>query len=129
MHEFSTMQQIVHTILQEGKKQNAQSIKTVTLEIGEMTFLGFDQLQFAFDILKEHTILEHARLILRKIPVKVSCTCGYTGKIDYDVNEAFHIALPLFKCPQCQGDITILEGKECIIKSIELEVENVTAEG
>jgi len=71
MHEFSTMQGIVNAILEEAKKYNAVEITKVEIEIGELTFLGEEQMKFAFDILKEGTIMEEAEISIEKIRARV----------------------------------------------------------
>jgi len=125
MHEFSTMQAIVNAILEEAKKLNAKEISKVVLQIGELTFLGEEQLKFAFEILKEDTIMKNAELIIEKIEAKVKCKCGYVGNIEYGIKEEFHIAFPILRCPKCGGEVEILKGRECLIKSVEMEIEDV----
>ncbi len=125
MHEFATMQQIIYAILEEAKKCNAKEVSKVFLEIGELTFLGEEQLKFAFDILKEETILENAELIIEKVKAKIKCECGYEGGIEYGLKEEFHIAFPILKCPVCGGDVEIIKGRECLIKKVEMEIEDV----
>ena len=122
MHEFSTMQGIVSAIREEGRKHNAKAITKVWLEIGELTFLGEEQLRFAFDVLTEGTEMEGAELIIQKVEPKVRCECGYEGKVNYDEKEEFHIQFPILRCPVCGNNVEIVSGKECLIKNIEIEV-------
>jgi hydrogenase nickel incorporation protein HypA/HybF len=125
MHEFSTMQQIVTAILQEAQRRRATDIGRVKVEIGELTFLGTEQLTFAFSILKENTLLANATLDIKVTPAAVQCkTCDYTGGIEHGFKDEFHLSFPLLKCPLCGGDVDVIAGKECLIKSVELEVEN-----
>jgi len=128
MHEFATMQQIVYAILEEAKKHNAKEISKVILQVGELTFLGEEQLKFAFDILKEGTIMENAELFIEKIKAEVKCECGYSGGIEYGLKEEFHIAFPILKCPLCGKEVEIIRGRECLIKSVEMEIEDVAVE-
>jgi len=125
MHEFSTMNQIVNAILEEGRKHHAHKIEKVILEIGELTFLGEEQLRFAFDLLTEGTILEGAELEIEKKEIEVRCSCGYEGKIEYEEKEEFHFLIPLLKCPRCNEEVEIIKGRECIIKSVRMEMEDV----
>jgi len=129
MHEFSTMQGIVNAILEEAKKYNAVEITKVEIEIGELTFLGEEQMKFAFDILKEGTIMEEAEISIEKIRARVRCrTCGYEGGVKYGMKEEFHLSFPLLKCPQCGGEVDIVRGRECTIKNVEMEIENDAVE-
>lgn len=126
MHEFSTMTQIVNAILEEGKKHHANKITRVILEIGELTFLGEEQLRFAFGLLTEGTILEGAELEIEKKEIEVRCSCGYEGKVDYEEKEEFHFLIPLLRCPKCNEEVEIVKGRECIIKSVQMEIEDVS---
>ncbi|MBC7080977.1 MAG: hydrogenase maturation nickel metallochaperone HypA [Thermoplasmatales archaeon] len=121
MHEFSTMQNIMSIVIEEAKKMGAKKISKVTVEIGELTFLGEEQMKFAFNLLKEGTIAENAELVIIKIKAKIKCKCGYKGEIRYGEKNDFHIIFPIINCPLCGNDAEILEGKECRIKSIEVE--------
>ena len=125
MHEFSTMNQIVNTILEEGKRHNAHKITKVILEIGELTFLGEEQLRFAFDLLTKDTILEGANLDIQKKGIKVKCSCGYEGGVEYEEKEEFHLFIPLLRCPRCNEEVEIIQGRECVIKSVRMEIEDV----
>ena len=116
------MQSIIEAVIAEGKKHSAKEINKVFLEIGELTFLEEEQLRFAFDILKEGTILEKAELIIKKIETKVKCQCGYEGKIEYGLKDDFHIMFPILRCPKCGGNVEILKGRECLIKKVEMEI-------
>ncbi len=126
MHEFSTMTQIVNAILEEAKKHHAQKITKVVLEIGELTFLGEEQLRFAFDVLTKDTILEGAHLEIKKKGVEVRCHCGYEGGIEYEEKEEFHLLTPILRCPRCNEEVRIVRGRECIIKNIQMEIEDVS---
>ena len=128
MHEFSTMEGIVSAIREEGKKHNAKAITKVWLEIGELTFLGEEQLRFAFEVLTKDTEMEGAELVIEKVAPKVRCKCGYEGNVNYDEKEEFHIQFPILKCPLCGSDVEITSGRECLIKNIEIEVEDVPYE-
>ena len=43
MHEFSRTSQIVEAVLSEAEKQQAVRVIQVELEIGDLTFLGIEQ--------------------------------------------------------------------------------------
>lgn len=122
MHEFSTMQNIVSVVIDEAKKMGAKEINKVIIEVGELTFLGEEQMKFAFDLLKEGTIAENAELVIRKTKAKIKCKCGYEGEIRYMEKDEFHIIFPIINCPVCGGEAEILEGRECRVKSMEVEV-------
>ena len=64
MHEFSVMNQIVKSVLQEIKNHRVKSVSEVYLEVGELTFLGHEQLKFAYQILTEKNSLKNSKIIV-----------------------------------------------------------------
>ena len=119
------MQHIVEVILSEAHKHNPEKITRVNLEIGELTFLGIEQLRFAFQVLSRGTLLENADLNIDNVKPRIRCTsCGYRGDTEYDETPDSHFMIPLLKCPQCGKDIEIVRGRECTVRSIQMEVDS-----
>lgn len=122
MHEFSVMGQMVETILHEAKNRDAIEVKEVILEIGEFTFLGREQLLFAFDVFKEEDMLKNARLIIEVKKAAIECDCGYKGGIEYSNTPLYHQRFPIVSCPKCNAVPNIVAGKDCIIRNITMEI-------
>ena len=119
MHEFSIMSQLVKTVLDEADKNNLKNISKVTLEVGELSFLGEEALRFCYSTLINDNILSGSELIIHKIRPEIECDkCGYTGELEYLEKDEFHFRLPQFNCPKCGGVVKIIKGKGCIIKEI-----------
>ncbi|WP_309493225.1 hydrogenase maturation nickel metallochaperone HypA [Candidatus Hecatella orcuttiae] len=123
MHEYSFTAQIVEKILDEASKRRAKKILAVRLTIGKLTFLSVEQVKFCYQALVKGTPLEGSTLHVQEKEGVVKCElCGYRGPISYEENPAYHFRLPVFRCPKCGNDIQVVEGKECIIKSVKMEV-------
>lgn len=123
MHEFSTVSQIVKTVLEEVEKRKAKEVKEVTLQIGKFTYLGIDQLKFSYEVLVEGTILEKSKLIIEEKSGVVECSsCGLRGPIPYVDDPDYHQQIPVFTCPKCNSAVRIVEGKDCLIKSVKMVV-------
>jgi len=121
MHEFSRTSQIVEAVLSEAEKQHAVRVVEVELEIGDLTFLGIEQVRFSYRILTEKTIAENSKLKINKIPGRGRCnSCGYDGPLSFLEDRQFHIAVPTFNCPQCGEPLSISAGRECIIRRIRI---------
>jgi hydrogenase nickel incorporation protein HypA/HybF len=125
MHEVSVMTDVVNSILDEVKKHQFQKIQKVNLEVGELMFLGEDQLRFAYKILtREHEVLKDSELVIEIIAPKIECgSCGYAGALTYENmgnpdDQSYHFSFPKFTCPKCGSAIKILEGRECILRNI-----------
>ena len=123
MHEFSVTSQIVQSVLAEAEKRSAKKVTEVHLVVGKLTFLGLEQLRFAFEALTKDTIMEGAKLVIGEQEGVVKCNnCGYEGGFKYEDDPLYHVPLPTLKCPKCGSVVEITAGKECTIKSIKLLV-------
>lgn len=123
MHEYSVMSQIVELILAEAKNRNAEKVSRVSLEIGEFTFLGEEQLKFAFEVLTKGTIAEGAQIDIKTAKGKIECACGYSGSpVEPD---DLHSLSPVLECPKCGGIAAIKEGIGCTVRDISLVVPDV----
>ena len=121
MHELSMATQIVQAVLDEAKKYNAKKVKEVHLSIGKLTYLGVNQIRFAYKILIEDTILKGSKLFIEETDGKIECpNCNYKGNILLKDDPAYHIPIPTLQCPECNKTANIVEGKECTIQSIKM---------
>jgi len=121
LHEFSVTSQIVNNILKEAEKHKAKKVVQVNLSIGKLTFLGIEQVHFAYNLLVKDTIAEKSKLIIKEKDGVVKCSkCGYEGDFKYEDNPMYHIPMLTLKCPKCGNIVKIVEGKECTIESIKL---------
>ncbi|MHA1771376.1 MAG: hydrogenase maturation nickel metallochaperone HypA [Candidatus Thorarchaeota archaeon] len=125
MHEFSAAMSIVETALQAAEEHQATRVMRVNVDVGEFTFLVFEQLIFNFEIASKNTILEGAELKLHTIRGRLRCSeCGFEGETQPDPTLPPEIAVfaPM-KCPKCGSAATeITGGKEFFITDIEAEI-------
>jgi len=121
MHEFSMAQQIFNIVMKVAKDNGVIKILEINLEVGKLTFLNPEQLEFALKVLSEDTIAQDAKINIEIIQPEIQCkNCGYTGGISYSGPE-YHTTYPiiLLKCPKCgNSDIEVIKGRECNIKNI-----------
>jgi len=123
VHEFSVTSQIVQNALAEAEKRGAKKVTEVDLVVGKLTFLGLEQVRFAFEVLTKDTILEGAKLVIEDQEGIVKCkNCGYEGGFKYEDDPLYHVPIPTLKCPKCGSIVEITAGKECTIKSIKMMV-------
>ena len=123
MHEVSVVADIIAAINVELDKYNVVSVKTVTLTVGRLTNLGAEQMGFAYEIMSKNSILEGSELVVEEEDIKVSCgNCGYEGPVkDLEFGEDSHLRIPILSCPECGSTVTILTGRSCCVKSIDIE--------
>jgi hydrogenase nickel incorporation protein HypA/HybF len=109
--------------LEEARKHEAKKVKEVSLTIGKLTFLGLEQVRFAYEVLIRDTIMEGSNLIVKESEGVVKCnSCGYEGDFKYENNPQYHVRMPTLRCPKCDGTVKIVGGKECTIESLKLIV-------
>lgn len=122
MHEFSTSQAIADFVLDTAKHQRAKKVLRIEIEIGELTFLSPEQVEFWLRVMFEKTVAAEAKIKLTIIAPQIACQqCDYKGKLLVKDDPAYHVLLPSYSCPQCgTSDIRIEKGKECLIKRVEI---------
>ena len=122
MHEASIAQSIVQTVLNEAQKQNAIQVESVEVEIGELTFLGIDQLEFWVKTGFKGSIAEKAEIIFNSVKGVLLCrVCEYKGDLRMGEDPICHLTLPTFTCPNCSSSkIEIIQGKEAVIRRIKI---------
>ncbi|MFZ0391533.1 MAG: hydrogenase maturation nickel metallochaperone HypA [Calditrichia bacterium] len=112
MHELSIAQSIIATVLQEMKTRQLKSIEKIGVEIGAMSGVFPDALQFGYNCIIKDTILENTELVIEKIAVAGECSeCGKT----FQINDF------VFVCPACSSPAVIMtRGNELDIKYLEI---------
>jgi hydrogenase nickel incorporation protein HypA/HybF len=120
MHEISIAGAIIDAVLDTAKKNRAQKVTEIFLEIGELTALNPDQLRFIFETISKGTVAQDARYDIRVIKPLINCKkCSYEGPIEFF--EKLHFFLPVIKCPQCEEtEVDIIAGRECCVKKIKI---------
>ncbi len=120
MHEVSVMAGVVESVLKELEKYEVLRVEEVQLTLGELTFLGEEQLQFAYEIITRDTPLQDSVLVIVPEETELQClSCGYQGKAD-KIGEEFHMAMPSLACPKCKGKVKVLKGQSCRVTSMKV---------
>jgi len=113
MHEVGIAQSILEIVEKEVNKDGTSNVKRVKLIVGEFTGVVKESLEFALDIIKKNTSAENAEFVIETVKLKTYCQeCDKTfiGKDDAH-----------FLCPDCNGILGIVEGKELKIDFIDVE--------
>jgi hydrogenase nickel incorporation protein HypA/HybF len=117
MHEFSAAQGIIETAIRFAQEKNAESVSKVRVEIGELTLLNKEQMLFAYSVATRGTILEGSELAIQGKKATFAChNCGEAGEL-----PSGRMQQMVFHCPGCGGDIEITSGRQCLVKSMEIE--------
>ena len=86
---------------------------SVTLEVGELSGIVPEAVEFCFEACTKDTLLDGARLIIERIPAKGHCPdCG----ADFAVHAYYD------PCPVCDGyGLSVVSGEELRVKELEVE--------
>lgn len=108
MHELSITQTIIDTVIDAAQ---GASVQRITLEIGELSAILPDSIQFCFDACTPNTPLAGAELEIQTVPGRGRCrACGHEMPLD----------MPYGICDQCDSlAIDIIAGQGLVILSME----------
>lgn len=124
MHEYSIMADIVKAALVSLEKYDVENVEAVFLEVGELTFLNPVQLKFCYNVLTQDNLLVNSSLEITQKKAEIQCkSCGYKGLMKERPQED-HFRVPIISCPKCEGEIKLLSGRECTIKSIKMNLKD-----
>jgi hydrogenase nickel incorporation protein HypA/HybF len=113
MHEMSIAQSLLDIIKEEMRKHNARVVRSVRLNIGQLSAIVPESLSFCFNVMTSGTELEGAKLIMEIIPLRGTCK---------ECRREFEIKNYAFECPFCSSSqIDTIAGQELSI--VEMEVD------
>ena len=113
MHELSIAMSVVDIAAEYAGKENATVVKEIEIEVGELSGVVLEALEFALESAVQNTLLQDAERKIIVIPGKARCTnCSHV----FETNDLFAVCP---KCRTCAPDI--VEGKELRIKSMIVE--------
>jgi len=118
MHEISIVESILEVAEEKAREANSPSILVIKLRLGQFTAIAWEALDFAFEVARQGTLAEHARLEIEVVPMVLHC-------VVCDAKTQPMIAMSLI-CTQCGFPLKIVSGKELQIEYIEIEEQDVT---
>jgi len=110
MHELSITQSVVAIC---EKNAEGRRVLAVTLEIGELSGVVPEAVEFCFEACANGTLLEGARLTIERIAGHGSCpSCGG----EFPLRSYFD------PCPGCGGyGVRVIAGEELRVRELEVE--------
>jgi hydrogenase nickel incorporation protein HypA/HybF len=103
---------IVAIANKEAEKAKVTSFSAIDLEIGTLSGIEFDSLEFIWDAAVKGSPLEKAKRNIIKIEAMAKCG---------DCDTVFPIKYIHDNCPKCQSFLKIItQGKELRVKSLEI---------
>ncbi len=112
MHELSIAMGIVEIAEKEAKKAQVKELSAIELEIGTLSGVEVDALDFAWPMAIAGSVLEHAEKRINIVNAKARCM---------DCEHIFDIENLFDPCPKCGSYIKdVFQGKEMRVKSLEV---------
>lgn len=112
MHEVSLMQSAIALAVEQTKSQGLSKIHRIDLNVGELSGVVPEALEFAFDVVSAGTLAEGAQLHLETVPIL--CYCRHCRREFYPLSW-------IYKCPYCNRlSSDIREGKDLELVSLEI---------
>jgi len=113
MHEMTIAMNIVDIVCQKANEEKAYKINSVELEIGDLSGIMIDSLNFCFEAACKNTIANGAELNINEIEARAFCkSCKKKFKMESDFSP----------CPNCDDfNFEIVTGKELLIKSFNID--------
>jgi len=110
MHEISLLENVLEILKENAKAQGFTQVKKVYLEIGKLSCVEPEALNFGFDVVMKNTLAEHAELEITQTE-----GLGLCGHCRQKVQlETLHDP-----CPVCgHPDVVVTQGKEMKIKEL-----------
>jgi hydrogenase nickel incorporation protein HypA/HybF len=111
MHEYGIAYDIVETARRAALENHARSISKVCIDIGELSMINPEQVEFLFKtMIEDEPLFSGAELVCTVKGPNTRCICGYIGK-------------EIFVCPDCGSLPSIETGKEIVVTNIEIEAD------
>ena len=122
MHELSISQSIAKTVLEKASEQKAKNILSVEIELGELTFLNPEQVEFWLEEIFKKTPARDAKIQIRKIHSQMKCQdCQWQGRINAKDDHLYYTCFFASRCPQCGSSaLKIEKGRECLVRRIKM---------
>jgi hydrogenase nickel incorporation protein HypA/HybF len=113
MHEFSIAVSMVDIALEYAEKSNASKVNEIELEIGELSGVVYDAMEFAMESAIKGTLLEGAKINIVAPPGVGKCN---------SCNKEFRLVNIYDACPYCGAyNPKVINGKELRVKSLNID--------
>lgn len=113
MHELSIALRIVDIAEEEVQKAGAEKVTDLDLEVGKLSGVIIEALDFAMTEAVRNSVLENASIHILEIEPKARCN---NCNAEFEISELYDI------CPHCQSaNLEILHGQELRVKSLKVE--------
>ena len=113
MHEMALCESVLNVLQSEAQQQGFKQVKTVWLEIGELSSVEPEAMLFSFDVVMRNSLAHDAKLEIIRIPGQAWCM---------QCSKTVHVKKRFDECPDCGSyQLQVTAGDEMKIKELEVE--------
>ncbi|CTQ63134.1 MAG: hydrogenase maturation nickel metallochaperone HypA [Roseibium album] len=112
MHELSLCESILEILKDRAARDNFTEVRRVCVDVGPLSCVEPDALQFGFDVVMRGSLAEGAKLEIFRPPAEALClTCFKTVPVQRRFDT----------CPECGGEaLQVTSGEELKIRELEV---------
>lgn len=113
MHEMSLAEGVLQIMEDQARAQNFARVKTVWLEIGELSHVDPEAIRFCFDAVTRNSVADGAALEIVRTPGRAWC---------HDCTKTIEISAVGNPCPTCGGyKLQVTEGDDMRVRELEVD--------
>jgi len=113
LHELGLTQNIIDLAIEHAEREQARRVRTITVEIGALSGVMAEAVQFAFDVCSKGTLADGAHLEIRPIAGRGQCL---------DCHRLAEISTLTHVCPHCGNlALEIIAGQEMTFTEMEID--------
>ena len=113
MHELSIALGIVKIAEDEARKAGASKVTNIEIEIGRLSGIELDSLEFVWPAAVRDSILEDAKRTIHQVDGIAKCM---------DCDHEFPVEHVYDSCPKCESNLKeIIKGKELRVMTLEVD--------
>lgn len=112
MHELSVVKAMIKKVEEYQKQESETAVRRFTVEVGSLTCVDPQRLQFCFELAKSDTELREAELVIRNIEAEARCN---------KCHSVFSVKILGEPCACGSYDLALSSGKELDLVEIEFE--------
>lgn len=113
MHELSVTESVLEIACKHAEKAQATKVTDIYLEIGRLSSIVDDSVQFYWDMISKDTLCEGAALHFKRVPARLVCL---------KCHNEYTLEQELQPCPKCgSARVRVLSGDEFNLDSIEIQ--------
>jgi len=112
MHEMSLCESILDILKEQAEKDHFSQVKRVSVDIGPLSCVEPEALQFGFDVVMKGSLAEGAVLEIERPPAEALCLACF---------KTVPVKARFDSCPECGSDaLQVVSGEELKIRELEV---------